>query len=407
MSRASLVGLVMASLLLLAAPAGGMVLAADDDEPQLLAGALKEKDGKPAEGRVLVFHDNLRDENRLELVSTTRSNASGLFSIGFKTNPSVENARKNNGGFAHFSVYGVTDAGVSLMRFFSAELGATSWKGNGNDELDNLNLIATQPPPVEDFAGKVERSDPIRKLAARRHKRSSYSVAASYYPTNCYYDLIATLNKQVPVHELHTAYADLSGKAYYGRTNKADSDISVGFKVSPQDTIFNASGALRVSNSFSETVETSRTRTGNYGYVLSTSFKFSRWRNNEAMNRFNALCSPPSAPYEVLEATRWNGTTFSNAWDDSRFNGKCLTTWYSHRDGLQRGEEWKRSRQNFTSYGFDFSVSAGISASMTAKSGASDMVGIEYKAGTARSVYWICGNTDFPAYSLRIFAGGG
>lgn len=43
--------------------------------------------------------------------------------------------------------------------------------------------------------------------------------------------------------------------------------------------------------------------------------------------------------------------------------------------------------------------------SVKSKSGASQKVGFEYSTGTARSIYYLCGNNDYPAYALRIHAG--
>lgn len=93
-------------------------------------------------------------------------------------------------------------------------------------------------------------------------------------------------------------------------------------------------------------------------------------------------------------------------WNDGRFDGQCLTTYYGKRMSLQSGGYWSRFSENLTGFGYSISVAAGLTADMSSYSGASTKVGFEYWGGQARSTYWLCGNSDFPAYSLRIFAGG-
>jgi hypothetical protein len=108
----------------------------------------------------------------------------------------------------------------------------------------------------------------------------------------------------------------------------------------------------------------------------------------------------------VIESARWNGTGLTPRWDDSRFDGQCLTTWYSNRGQQDAGSTFVRTDETLTSFGYTIGVPIGIgSISMTSKSGASVKVGFDYSFGNNLSVYWLCGNTDKPAFSLRIFAG--
>ena len=104
---------------------------------------------------------------------------------------------------------------------------------------------------------------------------------------------------------------------------------------------------------------------------------------------------------------RWNGTNLTAAWNDIAFDGRCLTTWSAHRNRMPAGATFVRWDQRLTSYGYTLGANLGpFTINMVSTSGASTSVGYAYRAGTARRAYYICGNTDYPAYSLRIFAGG-
>jgi hypothetical protein len=407
MVRRPLVASLTLALGLLAMPPTGL-LAANGDE--LISGNIVDAAGKPVAGRVLVFYDNLRDENRLDLVATSRTGAAGQFAVSLTSTPAMEAARSANGGAANFAAYAVSHTGISTFRFFSAKPSGNGWS-NRRERLDRFDLLATSPLPDPAFDQEIEDSDAVHQLSPESRSMFGPSVAAADITYNsCYYTLVGTYDRQSPVAELHTAYNDLTGRVWYGHTNQADSDISVGIRADDANTLFYASGTIHVGTSYSSTVETYVAKSGSFGWVQQTSFRYGRYQNNWNANWRLQLCWDPnhggSAPYEIVESLRWNGTALADDWNDGRFDGQCQTTYANKKMALQSGRYWARWTENLTGFGWSMGVGVGLTASVSSWSGASDKVGFEYWGGTQRSTYWLCGNDDFPAYSARIFAGG-
>jgi hypothetical protein len=362
------------------------VAAAVRSLPNLASGVLRNAAGQAAAGRVLLFHDDLRDRNQLELLTTARSGADGLYTLRLLPNRSTVAAASRNDGFVNFAVSGVTRTGVSRLHFFSARQdGRGAWVGQ-NEGTSAMEIRATSRPPTPDYATRVE--DALRA--------GGHGVAGDPVDT-CLYDLVQTFDAQTPVMELHTWYSDLSGTATYARSNTADTAISVGVKYSGWST----NGTTHVGNTMGAAV--TETKTGPYGKVLQTSFRYDRW-HFRTDNYF--ICASPPQPQEVVEAVRWNGTNLQVSWDDTAFDGRCLTTWSAYKNRMLPGATFARWEQRLTSYGYTLGANLGpFNINMVSTSGASTSVGYIYTAGTARRAYYICGNTDYPAFSLRIFAG--
>jgi len=383
-----------AALVLLAMPSS--VGAADS--PELISGVLRSAGGQATSGRIIVFYDDLRENNRLLLASTSQAGSDGRYRIGIEPSPAMVAASARNGGYANFVAYAVTGDGISQYRWFSARYEAGTWRA-ARDELDKFDVSAILPLPASDYDERVEGA--LSKRSRVGIRMLTPMTTGDQWLYECRYSLIATYDRETPVAELHTSYLYLTGKAVYGKTYQADSDITTGVRASIEVVQFIGSGTHHVGTS--SAVETSLTKTGSYGKVLSSSFRYKRWRwdwDNPP------ICGSPPAPYEILQSTRWNGTAFAVAWDDSGSDGKCQSTYNQYKQKLLPGADWSRYNNSFTGYRKTISLSAGLSAETTSWSGASTRVGREYHNGSSVTSYYICGNTDFPAWSLRIFSGG-
>lgn len=401
-TRLSVGALSVLLLVALATPATG---AGRVGPPLLVEGAVSNAAGKGVPGQVLVFHDNLRDHNRLELVASTRASQKGRYAVRMHPTAEMDAAGSSNSGYANFVLFAATDAGMSEYMFFAAQPTVGGAWADDTGVVPGLNIRAERSLPHGGYLRELE--DAVSSALvddADSMSATSGDVTASETGDDwlryCMYDPIQTLDRQTPVAELHTRYTDLTGRVHYGRTATADSSISVGVRAGSSSASFSASGTTYVGNTQSS--GTARTRTGTYGKVLASSFKYQKWRYKTKNTMF---CSSPPAPYEIIEAIRWNGTTFTEMWDDSHLDGKCRTTYNNYKMSMGKGDYWYRWNQAYTAFGWNLSVSAGVTASMTARSGASTKVGHEYWSGTARSVYYLCGNTDYPAYARRILAG--
>jgi hypothetical protein len=357
--------------------------------PLVAQGVLRDAAGHPSRGLVALYHDNMRDHNRLELIASATADASGSFRLALTPGASVRAAAAVNDGYANFALVGVTPSGVSTLHFFSRQAAPNgSWL---RADSERVTLAASHPAPSADYLASF-----------RRHVAGALSQVAqpaTDWFDYCIYDLSNTWDEATPIQELHTWYTDMSGKALYAHTSTADTDISVGVKLASGP--WSIEGSTHIGTSSSTTTEIGRTRTGHYGKVLSSSFRYQRWRI-ETPNNF--VC-PWDAPPQIVEATRWNGTNYGEAWDDSRFDGQCATTWSSHRNPMGKLDTWSRIQEDFTSFGYSIGANLGITVNMTSKSGASDKVQLSYATGTARNTYFICGNNEYPSFSLRVFAG--
>lgn len=371
----------------------------DRSSPQLVAGVLQSGAGTPSSGRVVVFHDDLRDNNRLQLMSTSLAGSDGRYSVNIRATRDIQDAAASNDGFAHFIAYAVTGAGISDYRFFSAKLERGAWKGSATANLGKVNLSASRPLPSRDFPKQLDAA--IRTAQAKLDQRvATPNTTPDEWLFQCYYTVYSTFQSRTMVSELHNDYPNLQAVALYGRTDQADSNISVGIRATKYKVNFSASGTNHIGNS--NVTEVKKNVWGSYGKALNTLFQYQRWRHHPD----NGLaCQSPPAPYEILKSTRWQGDTLGAAWDDSRFDGQCLTTYSQYKVRLDAGADWARFSNDYTGYTWTMNVAAGITYNNSSWSGASTRVGHEYHNPWNAPTAYICGNNEMPAFALRIFAG--
>jgi hypothetical protein len=391
--RRAAVAVVSVLSLLALLPGASVSAAQTSGGPRLVAGTLRDASGNPAAGRVLVFHDNLRDADRLELLGYAKAGNNGQFTFHLGHNTKVDVARSRNDGYANFAMYGVTADGISTLSFFPASLNAkgTSWASQ-SQRLDRANLRATMHLPSQDFPDEVAASlDGGTKPTTGGGIVPE--VSGDQWLDYCLYTKISTWDAATPVMELHTWYTDLTGVASYGRTNTSDSDISVGVKYSS----WSLEGTTHIGNS--DEVKVTKTATGQFGAILSSSFRYSKWQFN-ASNYL--ICASPPDPFYVVESVRWNGTNMNVMWTDTGQDGRCLGTYNAYKNKMDPRDTFSRSSNRLTTFGWTLS---GVGVGWRSTSGSSTKVTFDYTAGTARASYYICGNDDYPAYAHRIFAG--
>ena len=367
--------------------------------PRLIAGTLRNEAGSPSTGRVLVFHDNLRDADRLEFVGYAKANGSGRFKFQLGHVAKVDQARSHNDGFANFAMYGVTPNGVSRMSFFSARLdkGAASWKSEQTD-LDGAKVSASEAQPTKDFAEKIATLIDGQTTPTSNGGIVPLAVTGDGWLDYCLYNRIQTWDAATPVMELHTYYTGQHGTARYARASSADSDIGVGVKYG---STWSLEGTTHVGNS--DEVSVSKSASGRFGWSLTSSFRYSRWQFSSNNNPI--ACAVPPAPMYVVESVRWNGTSLATYGDLSSYDGKCATAYASHNDPMTGNDTFSRVSKRLITFTWGLNVSTGLTINMAETSGASSNVTFDYWTGTDRSTYNLCGSDDFPAYAHRIFAG--
>ena len=204
---------------LVSAPSAGIATAVRS-LPNLVSGIVRNAAGGGTAGRVLLFHDDLRDRNCLELLGTARSGADGRYNLSLLPNAETMAAASRNSGFVNFALVAITGRGVSRLQFFSARQdGRGAWVG-GNNSLPAIEICATSSPPEPEYATRVEAA-----LSTLSHPADGDPLET------CLYDRVQAFDAQTPVIELHTWYRDLTGTATYARTRTSDSDITVGRQI--------------------------------------------------------------------------------------------------------------------------------------------------------------------------------
>ena len=394
LARKSVTATTAALMVAVALPAAG--LSSAPSNPAIASGVLRDAGGRPAAGRVVLFHDNLRDHDRLEPIATAVANARGEFVLAAPPNARMRAAALVNDGYTNFAAFATLRDGVSGLRFFSARQAPSGVWLDSDSAAIEVALAADHEPPSADFAEQLEEAvEPIEASARRQ-----VGVAlASPWLDDCYYTLLKTFDRQTAVMELHTWYSDLSGKASYAKSFIADSEVTVGVKLKAGDASFGWDGTTHVGNEL--TAANTLTRTGKFGWVLSSEFRYKHWRKQEPNN---FICG--AAPYEIIENVRWNGGGLIPLWNDGRFDGQCTSTWNANKMALSSQATWSRYNNNLTWFQHSVSLSAYVGKfDVKSKSGASTKVGFEYATGTGRSLYYLCGNNDKPAFALRILAG--
>jgi len=141
--------------------------------------------------------------------------------------------------------------------------------------------------------------------------------------------------------------------------------------------------------------------TGKTGNVWEARFQFQKYRGDFLPSDFCA-----AAPEWVVEAHSWLPDTSGSprvAWNDSRFDGQCTTTYYQYRNHRLAGTLWERNSERLTAFGWSVGIYPFFS--LTNRSGASTRVTLRYVAGTQQMPHYICGNNASTRYALRVFAG--
>jgi len=72
--------------------------------PMLATGVARDTNGRLAGATGLLFHDNLRDHGRLELIGRTRTAADGSYALRFGGNQATRQTAAVNDGFVNFFV---------------------------------------------------------------------------------------------------------------------------------------------------------------------------------------------------------------------------------------------------------------------------------------------------------------
>lgn len=375
--------LVMSAMLSLslslsaASPASASRLATG---PVIAQGVLTDPAGEPARGTVILYQDLLDEQNALVPLQWRSTASDGSYSLSLANTPSVAAVAARNGGYAHFAVVGATGS-HSTIRFFSRRLTGTRWSGR----WDSKDIRLTADTRLAPEAGRD-----LAKLRTDMGTTSTTEPDSAYW---CEFELKGDWREYLPVGELHTRYADLTGSFTYGRT--ADTTSTVGVKFEGEG--WKVGGREQISNS--KEVEQELTRDGRFGRILEQNFQLKHWKRLIPPNGCGGF-----APEQVVKPVAWV-SGWNLGWDDSRFDGQCIVGG-SKTVRLLDHDRWKRSDRANKLTAFSFSVGvSGANVYFETQSGSSEYVVHEYKTGDDRTSYYICGNNDSPVRSLRIFAG--
>ena len=323
---------------------------------------------------MLLFHDNLRDRGRLEYLGSTSAAASGAFSFAFAGNAATRAAAAVNDGYANFVAIAYTNT-TTGAHFFTARQGQDRWQVRGGDSI------------------RVGLKQPLT-AAQQQGIRGPHTDWVGMCP----YATVQTYNDWAAVNEAHS-WTDMTVQAIYGQGAFADTDMSVGLKYGEE--AWEVSGSIHVGNGVSSDIDEGAYVTGKTGWVWESRFRYREYYGTFYPQDFCAL-----APNYVNEAIKWNPAPTGDprhAWDDSRFDGKCDTTYSAYSNLRQPGSYWSRNDTSFTSFSESLGALPGLS--VVSQSGASAHVTLTYIAGTQNIPHYICGMNAAPKTALRVFAG--
>lgn len=376
MNRPAAIASIIAATLLLPATAQASA--------PLVTGQLTDDAGRPVSGPVVVHAWPKERGAPMPVVASAIANDRGDFTATITDPEQLSAVAADEGGWVDFLAVSGTGRHTGQWAFTSriARAGGTLRSVQVRDAIDSGGARAAsvgRPPRIRltlprgrslsspvagpaSITGRCNDRDPERRRATSRAK---WAV----------------------IGELNNAYSDTRAVFNYGRHNHAETSFGIAVSKDNEET-FSIGGETHVTNGGSLTFPEVRRR---YARKLRTKFEFTREQ---------IRVTPCSAWETYIRVTNWLGGS-----DDSVKQTKTLNVCDStYLGGELRGARaevysgdavrWKRGVSVFGVY-------------LTAKSGFSSNVGLEYRFGSTRNRYYLCGPGGKRGYANapRVFSG--
>jgi hypothetical protein len=348
----------------------------------LLSGTLVDELGRPVAGGTVTVYLAVDAETTVdvpELTSTT-TRVDGAFTLFLSTNNSaVAAAAEENDGWVNFDA-------------------TAAW----GDRLEAWSFSRRLEPVRTAFGDGGSRAWSEAGPILLRLDASSIPLEPEERPLGvgigCFVKAtrIAQADRYTVIGEAHV-WRDQTMTWRYGK--RADTDVGVGY--SRDGVAWSVSGSVHVGSSQSaeigDRISNLGDADGDFGRRYRTEFRYAKYR-------IRRTCPGGSGTYYRIKATRWNGG-FDYYDDVKHLNGHCGDIYKAnaiHFEPATGNGTFSRSSEDFVNYRAAVTV---FGVSLSAQSGASKWVTQSWRFGRLFPRYYLCGDSEKPAYAARIFAG--
>jgi len=356
--------------------------------PMIVRGRLMPtRGGGVVNGSVGLYLPSLSDAPSEDaLVATATTSSDGTFTLETPLTPALSAAAAATDGQINLDLVGNVNGTTYHLAIVRAYVGG-AWV----DELGNAPTQLALTP----VSGVVNPRLIPNSAGGATSGSQAYGFCVTYrFP-------IASARAWTTVGELHTPADTELATFTYGR--KADSYISKAFSL--DGFIWFVKGSVRVANetgsSGSATIAFS-TPADMWAREIQTEFVYTKYRTE-------LWCSSPAAVlvsrgYEI-RATKWVGSSRLGA-DLQHLDNRCTEDHGQYIATHPRGARFTRDESKYATFPNAASVAVGgTSVSLSARSGMSQWVTLEWKFGLKFPEHVLCGTDDYPPEASRIFAG--
>lgn len=352
--------------------------------PVIVAGTFLDGHGVPVRHGAVILYLTRMDHVAIDapLVALGTTNGRGAFRLVARNEAALAAAAAANDGWVNLHVVGVSgDAAgsVSVARRWDG----LRWSRSG---ARRVRLRTARP------LAPAERRNLPRLMGAAAERdgvpSDAWEANGLIFHDNpyCIRHNDAYTNEYTIVGELHT-WSDVAASFSYGSTS--DSDISVGISANGGSS-WSLGGEVHVGTSTSNTI--TRTVGQFFGRTIRSGFEYVRYTYT------GTFCYDG---FTYFNPVRWTGGVIDGRNVDSR-DGRCAQDHPGTTSLFGNGTTFDRSSADFTKFSAAASV---FGAKVKAQSGASSNVKVHYEFGSAVYPHRLCGDTNYPLYSKRIFAG--
>ncbi len=342
----------------------------------------------PSGGSVALYLPNVDGPARSEdmLVATTTTAPDGTFTLRSESSPALEAAAAANDGQVNLDLVANLNGWVYNESVIRADVAGAWVDENGLTPTDTVLLPAGSTVNLRLVPGAA---------AGATSGSQAYGSCATYrFP-------LASARAWTTIGELHTPADTEVASFTYGR--KADSYIAKAFSL--DGSFWVMKGTVRVANetgsSSSATIAYSTTR-DRWAHEIQTEFVYTKYRTE-------LWCASPAAvkvseAYEI-RATKWVGSSRVGA-DLRRLDDRCAEDHAQYLTPFGNGFTFTRDENRYGTFANAASVTVGgTTLSVSARSGLSRWVVLDWRFGSKSTRHVLCGMDAFPPTASRIFAG--
>ncbi len=366
-----------------------------DSAPTVLSGTVVDASGAPvADATVELYPVDLSGAS-VASVATTTTDAAGSYTLTAPYSGVVQTLGSSNSGYVPFQLE-VTSPTLTYESYLSRLWNGTTW----------VDGSATAPPSKVRLAPNSAGVSPTPATLA--------AYLAHLLPhrggVNC-----STTHQQVPgtsqvrqtiVGEIHVAN-DATETYSYGKSDFADSDISVGVSKTRDFGSWTLDGDVHMGKSTSSASSSvaTQTRGPNWGGKLRSQFRYAEFHNWKS-------CGGTTTDQGFsVQAIAWIGglNNYFGAYPDDHnhnLDGHCPPLGDGRTNDFGQGTYHTNTfEQTSFSHAVGLSVQ-GVGVTLNSQSGWNSDVSSTWSFGSKLHDHYICGNTrNGPWKSPRIFAG--